>query len=70
MTKFYLIVYQFKVRQFPGGPQEAINKVVSLLNHEDWEKHIEGLEILNSLAQNNAEVKNWINVKLNVDKRI
>ena len=47
---------QFKVRQYPGGHQEALRKVISLIEAEEWEKQVEGLEILNSLALNSPEV--------------
>ena len=46
----------FKVRQFPDGPKQGLSNAVKLMESDDWEKSIEGLEMLASLANQHAQV--------------
>ena len=46
----------FKLRQFPDGAKQGFSKAVSLIESDDWEKTIEGLELLVSLAKQHPEV--------------
>ena len=46
----------FKVRQFPDGGKQGLSNAVRLIENEDWEKNVEGLEMLASLASQHSEV--------------
>ena len=46
----------FKVRQFPDGAKQGWSKTQSLIGSDDWERTIEGLEMLASLARQHHEV--------------
>ena len=46
----------FKPRQFPDGGKQGFSKAVSLIESDDWEKTIEGLEVLVSLAKHHPDV--------------
>lgn len=46
---------QLKVRTFPNGPAEGLVRAVTLLQSSVWEKEVEGLELLASLAQQSPE---------------
>ena len=46
----------FKLRQFPDGGKQGFSKAVSLIESDDWEKTIEGLEMLVSLAKQHPDV--------------
>ena len=46
-----------KVRQFPDGAEAGLSKATSFMESEDWEKNLEGLELIVSLARGHAEVK-------------
>ncbi len=47
---------QLKVRTFPNGPGDGLTRAVSLLQSAVWEKEVEGLELIASLAQQSPEV--------------
>ncbi len=49
---------QLKVRTFPNGPGDGLTRAVSLLQSAVWEKEVEGLELIASLAQQSPEVIN------------
>ncbi len=49
---------QLKVRTFPNGPGDGLTRAVSLLQSAVWEKEVEGLELIASLAQQSPEVLN------------
>jgi hypothetical protein len=44
------------VRTFPNGPAEGLGRAVTLLQSGVWEKEVEGLELIASLAQQSPEV--------------
>ena len=46
----------FKVRQFPDGAKQGWSKTQSLIESDDWEQTIEGLEMLVSLARQHQQV--------------
>ena len=46
----------FKVRQFPDGGKQGLSNSIKLLDSDDWEKNVEGLEMLASLARQHPEV--------------
>lgn len=46
----------FKLRQFPDGARQGLSKSVSFIESDDWEKTIEGLELLVSLAKQHPDV--------------
>ena len=46
----------FKLRQFPDGAKQGLSKAVSFIESDDWEKTIEGLELLASLAKQHPDV--------------
>ena len=46
----------FKLRQFPDGAKQGFSKAVSYIESDDWEKTIEGLELLASLAKQHPDV--------------
>ena len=46
----------FKVRQFPDGAKQGWSKAQSLIESDDWERTVEGLEMLASLARQHHEV--------------
>lgn len=46
----------FKLRQFPDGGKQGFSKAVSFIESDDWEKTIEGLELLVSVAKQHPDV--------------
>ena len=44
------------MRHFPNGAGEGLARAVTLLQSGVWEKEVEGLELLASLAQQHPEV--------------
>ncbi len=44
------------MRTFPNGPGDGLTRAVSLLQSAVWEKEVEGLELIASLAQQSPEV--------------
>ena len=46
----------FKVREFPDGAKQGWSKAQSLMESDEWENTIEGLEMLVSLARQHQEV--------------
>jgi len=46
----------FKVRQFPDGGKQGFSKATSLIESDDWEKTIEGLEMLVSVTKQHPDV--------------
>ncbi len=48
------------MRHFPNGAAEGLARAVTLLQSGVWEKEVEGLELLASLAQQHSEVKHAI----------
>ena len=46
----------FKVRQFPDGGRQGLSNSVKLIESEDWEKNVEGLEMMASLAKQHPDV--------------
>ena len=50
----------FKVRQFPDGPKQGLANVVTMIESDVWEKNVEGLEMLVSLAKQHSQVGNHL----------
>ena len=46
-----------QVRQFPDGPAAGFARAVQLADMADWERNLEGLELLVSLAKEHSEVR-------------
>ncbi|XP_023349071.1 TOG array regulator of axonemal microtubules protein 1 [Eurytemora carolleeae] len=51
MAQITKLENQFKLRQFPSGIPEGLTRCLKLLKSGEWEQEVEGLELLNSLAQ-------------------
>ena len=48
---------QHQVRQFPDGAEAGLSKATAFMDSGEWEKNLEGLELIVSLARGHAEVK-------------
>ena len=46
----------FKVRQFPDGAGPGYTRAVKMMESNEWEQNVEGLELLASLASQHSEV--------------
>ena len=46
-----------QVRQFPDGPAAGFARAVQLADMAEWERNLEGLELLVSLAKEHSEVR-------------
>ena len=49
-------IYFFKVRQFPDGAEAGLSKAAAYMDSDEWERNLEGLELIVSLARGHAEV--------------
>ena len=45
-----------QVRQFPDGAEAGLSKATAYMESGEWEKNLEGLELIVSLARGHAEV--------------
>ena len=46
-----------QVRQFPDGAEAGLSRATAFMESGEWEKNLEGLELIVSLARGHAEVK-------------
>ena len=53
-----------QVRQFPDGAEAGLSKATAFMESGEWERNLEGLELIVSLARGHAEV-NFIISALN-----
>ena len=59
MTDFVKAILELKpqVRQFPDGAEAGLSKATAYMESGEWEKNLEGLELIVSLARGHAEVR-------------
>ena len=44
------------MRQFPDGAEAGLSKATAYMDSDEWERNLEGLELIVSLARGHAEV--------------
>ena len=52
-----------QVRQFPDGAEAGLSKATAYMESGEWERNLEGLELIVSLARGHAEVNFIISEK-------
>ena len=52
-----------QVRQFPDGAEAGLSKATAFMESGEWERNLEGLELIVSLARGHAEVNFIISEK-------